>query len=561
MKKFTFFILTVLLAVTVFGQSPRMVLHEEFTSSTCGPCASVNPNFHNWLVQHPDIYTAIYWHCNWPAPSNDPMYFHNPTENGYRIGFYGVSSIPWAVIDGNVFDNVGSALNWNTVQNRANVPSPMEIKLYQQMNAAQDSFFSTMVVKCTQALNAPMVAHNIVIEKHVHFNTAPGTNGEKDFYNVMKKMLPDKNGTTLPAAMAVGDYVVMEGGWKHANVYSTSELASIGFVQNTSTREVYQAGNSSASMITMPYNNDAEVTKISNYPTSNCSGSISPVITVRNNGNSPITSMEIRYQVNNEPEGSYTWNGNLTTLQSARITIPNVTFGVMPENTLRVFTKNPNNTADEYPKNDTLSAVIPQAGILLYNGLLVSIRTDAAPQETTWDVRDQNGTVIDQGGPYAQGSHTYKDTVYVDNSGCYTFTMYDSGHNGICCENGTGFYYIAPVGSPSAILYQGGEFRDSESTQFDVILEGIADRESSALKVVPNPLEGSGKIILDQPVSAPVKAVLFSLPGNVVKTVDYGTVSSGRQELNLDVNGMVPGMYLLQVTTGSSVMTKKITVR
>lgn len=43
-----------------------------------------------------------------------------------------------------------------------------------------------------------LVAHNVVIEKHIHFNTAPGTNGEKDFYNVMKKMLPGSGAPACP---------------------------------------------------------------------------------------------------------------------------------------------------------------------------------------------------------------------------------------------------------------------------------------------------------------------------------------------------------------------------
>jgi len=58
------------------------------------------------------------------------------------------------------------------------------------------------------------------IEKHIHFSSPPGTNGEKDFYNVMVKMLPSATGTSLPSSFQVGDYFVLEFAWKLANVYN-----------------------------------------------------------------------------------------------------------------------------------------------------------------------------------------------------------------------------------------------------------------------------------------------------------------------------------------------------
>lgn len=65
------------------AQSPkaqRLVLLEEFTSSTCGPCAAANPTIISRLQQNPDKFTAIFYHVGWPSPGNDPMYLHNPQE-------------------------------------------------------------------------------------------------------------------------------------------------------------------------------------------------------------------------------------------------------------------------------------------------------------------------------------------------------------------------------------------------------------------------------------------------------------------------------------------------
>ena len=559
MKKFTLSLFLLIAATIVYSQSPRMVLQEEFTSSTCAPCASANPTFHNWLVQHPDIYTAIFWHCNWPSPGNDPMYLANTTENGARISYYSVNSIPWAFVDGNVYANNGLSLTWPVIQNRSAVLSPFTINLQHQLNAAQDSIFVTMLVACTQAVAASMVAHNVVIEKHVHFTTAPGSNGEKDFYNVMKKMLPGKDGTDLMLSYVPGDYSVMQYGWKLANVYDINQLGAISFVQNKSTKEVYQAANSSAEVITMPFNNDAEMMNVSNYSTVSCTGKINPVVEIRNNGNNPITSVEIKYQVNDEPVSIFTWTGNLATLSKASVTLPEYIFTPMLQNTLKIFSNNPNNVADEYPKNDT--ATISIAGpTITHNLVYVSIRTDNAPGETTWDVRDEASVLIKSGGPYTIPIHMYRDTVDLPSTGCYTFTIYDSGGNGICCGNGTGVYTLS-TSSPSVTIKSGNIFNSSEFTEFSMDwATGIRDIQENGFNVYPNPFEGTARMTFTTARSGYVTINLYNTFGQPVKTINEGIMHSGNHELTLDAKELPAGFYILKVQADSEVFTKKISL-
>lgn len=541
------------------GQSPRMVLQEEFTSSTCGPCAGANPTFHTWLTAHPDIYTVIFWHCNWPSPGNDPMYLQNTIDNGYRISYYGVNSIPWAIVDGNVYDNVGNQLNWLTIQNRSAVPSPFEITVQHRLNTAEDSIFVTMLVRCTEAVAAPMVAENVVIEKHIHFTSAPGTNGEKDFYNVMKKMLPDKNGTAMAPGYEAGDYTVMEYGWKLANVYTNSELAAICFVQNTQTKEVYQAANSSADEIGMPFDNDAELLSVGNYSTLSCSGKISPVVEVRNNGNNILTGLAIKYRVNGEPESTYNWSGSLPKLGKITLTLPEYTFTPQESNTVQIYTVDPNNATDQYPKNDTASFIITEPAVT-HDYMMVTVRTDNAPEETTWDVRAEDGTVIKTGGPYTQTLHMYKDTVYLPTAACYTFTIYDSGNNGICCGNGSGVYFIS-TSSPSTTIKTGNIFGSKEFTEFSMDWpQGMNDRKENGMAVYPNPFDGKATVSFSTGSQGNVTMSLYDVYGSVVKVIDAGALSSGNHELELSAAGLAPGMYILKVQASGEVFTKKVSI-
>ena len=424
MKQLLLFIALSAIVFSGYSQSQRLVLLEEFTSATCGPCVSANAQFHTWQVQNPTKFTSIYYHVNWPS-AGDPMNLANPTENGARVNYYQVTYVPESNLDGNFYN--GSATGWNmtTINNRYAVPSPFEIQLQHQLSTGEDSVFSTMLIKCTQAVTASMTAQNVIIEKWIHFTSAPcaNSNGERDFYNVMKKMLPGSSGTTIPS-MVTGDYVLLEGAWKFGTVYDKTQIASVGFVQNKTTKEIYQTANSSVNPLTMPYNIDLQVMDILNVPSKTCKNKITPFVKIRNNGNNPVTGMTIKYKVNNGALSSFTWNGTLATLQKTVVELPEYPFDILPENNLIVYTTSPNNVSDQYPKNDTLHFSITPA-VIGASDLQLFLRTDNLPQETTWDVKNSSGVAIATGGPYTIPHEIIQDTISLPDADCYTFTIYD----------------------------------------------------------------------------------------------------------------------------------------
>ncbi len=561
MKKITLFVGLFLCVTLLYSQSTRLVLHEEFTQSNCGPCASANPTFHTWLTAHPDVFTEIFYHVWWPSPNNDPMYLQNTVDNGARTGLYGVNAVPHAVVDGNVFSGNGGSLQWSTIQNRQAVPSPFEMNLKQELNAANDTIFLTMVAKATMNVTGLMAAHNVVIEKHIHFNSAPGYNGEKDFYMVMKKMLPTNAGTLLPSSMSNGDYMIIETAWKLANVYDMSQLAAVGFIQNKTTKEVHQAANSSTDALVMPYDNDLQVLNISDVPTAICNGTITPVVKVRNNGNNDVSTFHIKYQVNDGPVGDFTWNGTITTLQKATVTLPEITFTPLPVNTLKVYSVSPNSVNDQYPKNDTSIFTITSAASAS-KALYLLILTDNMPTETTWDVRSSSGAVIKSGGPYTIVNHLYRDTVRVTNPDCYRFTMYDAGGNGICCVNGSGQYFLADSADANLIIAQGGEFGSSDFADFKLVGVGIESHDmTTGISVYPNPFTGNTTVSFYLGSQTNVKFMVTNPAGQVVRSENKGMLSAGKHDVMLDASSLAPGVYVLQIQTGSDVMTRKITIR
>ncbi|MCB0638624.1 MAG: T9SS type A sorting domain-containing protein [Lewinella sp.] len=104
------------------------------------------------------------------------------------------------------------------------------------------------------------------------------------------------------------------------------------------------------------------------------------------------------------------------------------------------------------------------------NPVTLTIVLDNYPEETTWNITDDQGNFVAFGGPYdafPDGS-TVTDNICLTD-GCYTFHIFDSFGDGICCGFGFGSYSLTD--SDGVVLASGGNFGSSESTPFCV--EGV----------------------------------------------------------------------------------------
>jgi len=79
----------------------RVVLAEEFTSSTCGPCASFNPTYKDLLDDNDantstGRVTSVKYQMNWPSPGNDPAYNQEAADRRVAYGISGVPDVVYA---------------------------------------------------------------------------------------------------------------------------------------------------------------------------------------------------------------------------------------------------------------------------------------------------------------------------------------------------------------------------------------------------------------------------------------------------------------------------------
>lgn len=531
MKRITLITASLLMLVCLKAnaQNERVLLFECFTNTSCGPCAQQNPALDALIEANGERIAAIKYHMNWPG-ANDPMYLHNAADNNARRGVYNVSSVPHTVVDGIRFANVPGNLNQNMVNNWLNIESPIELRLGYELDTISNTITVNVMGRASSAIAGQCKLYVGVIEKEIHYTSAPGANGERDFYSVMKKLLPSSSGEYL-GELAVDDYFAYSFSWEWANVYNVDQLDAIAWVQNQNTKEVYQACRSSQSLVPF-YQNEAGLSDIDHVKSVSCSGLVEPVVDLCNFGSNPLTSAELEVLVNGEHVKNLSWTGNLQTYVSERVEIGEVSFPVEEENLIEVRIKSVNGVDDEAPKNDLVSCSFIGATEIVGKVLKLTIRTDSNPQETTWKVKNMaTGEIVQEGGPYSQANHNYTETLEIPDEGCYDLTIFDEGGNGL-----VGGFYGLKAGSTT--IFSGGEFADFESNEFSYQkTTGINEAQDQTVRVYPNPTSGLLNIVCE----GVQKVALYNMVGQCV----YEGIADGW--LQVDMNQYGSGIYAIQV--------------
>ena len=541
MKRFTLILASLMMLVCskAHAQNERVLLFECFTNTSCGPCAQQNPALDVLINNNGDRIAAIKYHMSWPG-ANDPMYLHNTVDNDARKGVYSVNSVPHTVVDGIRFANVPGNLNQNMVNNWLNITSPLEMRLSYELDENANVITVHVMGRASSAISGTCKLYVGVIEKEIHYTSAPGTNGERDFYSVMKKLLPTASGTYI-GELNEGDYFAYTFSWEWANVYNVDQLDVIAWVQNPNTKEVYQACRSSQDFEPF-YQNEAGLSNIDHVKSVSCSGWVEPVVELGNFGSNVLTSAEFEVKVNGEVVKTVEWTGSLPLYASEQVEIGEVSFPVEDENTLEVCIKSVNGGADEAAKNNVVASDIKGAPETVGKVLKLSIRTDSNPQETTWQLKNmRTGEVVLQGGPYDQANHNYNENLEIAGDGCYDLTVYDAGGDGLV----GGFYGLKAGG---VTLFSGGEFADFESNEFSY--EVTADVEESldqVNSVYPNPTSGVLNIVCE----GKQNVTLYNMAGQRV----FEGVAEGWLQIDMKVYGA--GIYAVQI--GSE--TQRIVVR
>ncbi|WP_130733318.1 M4 family metallopeptidase [Flavobacterium sp. J27] len=179
---------------------------------------------------------------------------------------------------------------------------------------------------------------------------------------------------------------------------------------------------------------------------------------------------------------------------------------------------------------------------------------DNYPEETSWQILNSSGQVVESGGTYgsqADGS-SLTITKCLD-AGCYTFKINDSYGDGICCAYGNGSYSVTSNGTT---LASGGSFGSSESTNFCVGTSGLISEVSTITEtskgvdfaMYPNPVKGTVLNVISNDGMKDYK--IYNVMGQLIL---QGQIKNNQ----INVGSLNGGIYVVELNTYKEKITKK----
>ena len=423
-------------------QQQRLVLFEEFTNTSCDPCADFSPALDQAVYERLGDMVAVTYHYNFPSPQ-DPFYLANTSDVMTRAAFYDVSGVPALRVDGEPAHSYGYNEYINSYIDGAGAIEPkMDIDAEASLEGKQLKVSVSLVPKgITDGSNLRLYV--AVVEERIEWAT-PAANGETAWNYVMRKLLPTAQGQPLDQDLTKVTPYQYDFAWTVANFTDENELGIVAFVQDSQTHEVL------ATVYTpRPTGStcDIKILKVLHAPARLCSPQFKTDLMVRNTGRETLTQANINVSINGQVQ-STPWKGRLNYLDVDTISTPlftGFTLAADGNNQVEIWLSDLNgNTEQSLHKQLTITPA-HQA----QHSVRLTLMTDNAPEEITWKLYNSAGDVVQQGGPYTEVRKKQVIDFALDTDDCYMLQFSDAGGDGITA--GRGYYMLQEVNAEGKI--------------------------------------------------------------------------------------------------------------
>jgi hypothetical protein len=309
MKK-AILILLVFVFISQLNAYEKLSLVERFTNASCGPCAELNSQWYTATTQNyvnSGLISHIVYNVWWPG-AGDPMYLLNQADNTTRTNYYGCNYVPWIDINGTHINETLSAFT-NAVANGNAQFAPFNIVIFQGIVSNNLIEVTVKIIRDpTDITTFGNIKLRVALtEKTVSFASPPGGNGEKEFYSICRKMLPNAGGSTFTIP-APGDSVEISLQYvptpEFLQAVNLDSIRVVAFVQDDNTRQIYQSN-----MHNLFKNFKATITTQDEYYFGSSSGTASYTAYIKNAGLYPDT-----YNINLGFNGPSGWSQTFTTI-------------------------------------------------------------------------------------------------------------------------------------------------------------------------------------------------------------------------------------------------------
>jgi hypothetical protein len=288
----------------------------------------------------------------------------------------------------------------------------------------------------------------------------------------------------------------------------------------------------------------------------NCSTTFNPTVILVNKGLNTLTSATISYSIDNSTPVAYAWTGSLTTAASVIVTLPALT-ATEGNHTFNAELLLPNGSADLYSGNNKRALTFTKNTAVSYptNQVVFQLQRDKYGSETTWALKNSEGTTLYSGGPYSDVTTLpalITQTFNLTDNQCYIFTINDSFGDGICCTEGNGYYNLkTPTGQ---VIAQGSSFEYKDQKAFGInLLVGVEENIFSGIEIYPNPVKDVLYINLPNLTFMPDGYEISNVTGQLISQ----KAIQSQDGLRADTSALSKGVYFIKIKKENQVKTLK----
>lgn len=304
-----------------------------------------------------------------------------------------------------------------------------------------------------------------------------------------------------------------------------------------------------------------------------CGANYLPTVSLMNVGTTVLTSAQINYQLDNGTAQQYNWTGSLNQWQAQTISLPVIQFAA-GNHTFSATVSNPNQALDENATNNqSVANIVVTAVPETIDLLKVTLLTDDYADETYVELLNSAGAVVwfegneivagnfgtsnfpaptDPTTPL-QNNTTYNYDIPLTAFECYTFVIYDYYGDGMGASQwgGTdGALSLADNNSIDIFALPAADFGDSAAAVVRHIDDVSIDEASFHLSIAPNP--ATTELYINWYNNAQMHIQLFDVCGKQLLSLQQEASA-----IQLDIQGVCAGTYLLQLTNANGQVVKK----
>ncbi len=296
--------------------------------------------------------------------------------------------------------------------------------------------------------------------------------------------------------------------------------------------------------------NDAKIFKINSPVGDYCSGSITSKLEIQNYGTTALSSLDIYSIIDGVTVDTFMWTGYLSMYETQLITLGQQQVLNDGNHNITFLLSAPNSQPDEDITNDTLSSGFSTNS--LGTEVTIKIKTDDYPNETSWDIKHGN-TIVASGGGFESSNFIYIDNTCLYEDSCYTFTVYDSGNNGL---DGNSFGLIFWNGNTVTSFPASSFNNDYISMDFCLYATDVSEKQQKKIKIYPNPAKDYLYINFEDKVSDDVRIMVSDIFGRTVKLVK----NTNNSIKKIDLSNINNGIYIISIIDSKEIISKKIII-